>query len=178
MAFQYYTACSLDGFIATPDHSLDWLLQLDSGGGASYDAFIRDVGALAMGSHTYEWLLRHLAKTGEAWPYTLPSWVFSSRELPRVEGDVRFVRGFVADHAPAMVEAAQGKHVWIVGGGELVGQFHDAGMLDDVIVTFAPVTLGAGMPLLPREIAFPPMELVATQQHGQMVEMRMRVRRA
>ena len=51
-----------------------------------------------------------------------------------------------------MVAAARGKNVWIVGGGDLAGQFADAGLLDEVLVTIAPVTLGAGAPLLPRRI--------------------------
>jgi dihydrofolate reductase len=51
-----------------------------------------------------------------------------------------------------MVEAAGGRNVWIVGGGDLAGQFADAGLLDEVIVYIAPVTLGAGAPLLPRRI--------------------------
>ncbi len=51
---QYYAAASLDGFIATTDHSLAWLMQFGSLEGTSYDGFIRDVGALAMGASTYE----------------------------------------------------------------------------------------------------------------------------
>jgi dihydrofolate reductase len=51
-----------------------------------------------------------------------------------------------------MVEAAGRRNVWIVGGGDLAGQFGDAGLLDEVIVSIAPVTLGAGAPLLPRRI--------------------------
>jgi dihydrofolate reductase len=43
-----------------------------------------------------------------------------------------------------MVEAAGGRNVWIVGGGDLAGQFADAGLLDEVIVSIAPVTLGGG----------------------------------
>ena len=51
-----------------------------------------------------------------------------------------------------MVRAAGGRNVWIVGGGDLAGQFADAGLLDEVLVSIAPVTLGAGAPLLPRRI--------------------------
>jgi dihydrofolate reductase len=51
-----------------------------------------------------------------------------------------------------LVRAAGGKNVWIVGGGDLAGQFAEAGLLDEVLVTIAPVTLGAGAPLLPRRI--------------------------
>jgi len=57
---QYYTAASLDGFIATADDSLEWLFQLGDVEETSYPEFIRDIGALAMGSTTYQWMLRHL----------------------------------------------------------------------------------------------------------------------
>ena len=52
----------------------------------------------------------------------------------------------------AMVEAAAGRDVWIVGGGDLAGQFADRGLLDEVVVAIAPVTLGGGAPLLPRRV--------------------------
>ena len=58
MKTQYYAASSLDGFIAAPDHSLDWLMQFGSPENLGYNDFIRDVGAAVMGSATYEWLLR------------------------------------------------------------------------------------------------------------------------
>ena len=98
MKTQYFTATSLDGFIATEDDSLDWLFPLGSVYDTSYPAFIAEVGALAMGSSTYEWMLRHATlvakETGSPWPYTQPSWVFSNRSLPGLPGaDIRFVRG-------------------------------------------------------------------------------------
>ena len=71
MKTQYYTAASLDGFIATPDDSLDWLFPLGDIADTSYPAFITNVGALAMGSATYEWMLRHIvgATPPQPWPY-------------------------------------------------------------------------------------------------------------
>ena len=51
-----------------------------------------------------------------------------------------------------MVAAAGGKDLWVVGGGDLAGQFADAGLLDEVWVQYAPVTLGSGAPLLPRAL--------------------------
>src|SRR5690606_9903076 len=78
---QYYTATTLDGYIADEHHSLDWLMQLGDPEETSYPAFIADVGAIAMGASTYEWILKHLVATAEnetgdtAWPYTQPVWV-------------------------------------------------------------------------------------------------------
>lgn len=78
--------------------------------------------------------------------------MFTTRQLPRARGDVRFVQGPVAPPHADMVEAAGGRRVWVVGGGELAGQFADAGLLDELWVQYAPVTLGAGSPLLPRHV--------------------------
>ena len=171
MRTQYYTATSLDGFIATVDHSLEWLFQLGDVNETSYPRFIQDVGALAMGSSTYEWMLRHVVKsgagTGDAWPYAQPTWVFSSRRFTPIPGaDIRFVKGDVQPVHEEMRSAAGGKNVWLVGGGELVGQFYDADLLDELIVQVGSVTLGSGKPLLPRQIAFPPLHLTSVQKVG------------
>jgi dihydrofolate reductase len=153
MKTQYYTAATLDGFIATEDDSLEWLFPLGDINDTSYPAFIKEVGALAMGSSTYEWMLRHIIKRGELWPYAQPTWVFSSRSLEAIPGaDIRFVRGDVAPVHAQMRGAAQGNNLWVVGGGDLVGQFYDAGLLDEIIVQVGSVTLGRGKPLLPRNI--------------------------
>ena len=150
MATVFYTACSLDGFIADPDNSLEWLFvqDLDMEGPMAYPAFVEDVGALAMGATTYQWLLDH----EQGWGYAQPTWVFTHRDLPRRDGDIRFVADDVASAHAAMVEAAGGRTVWVVGGGDLAGQFADAGLLDEVWVQYAPVTLGGGAPLLPRRL--------------------------
>ncbi len=171
MKTQYYTASSLDGFIADPADSLDWLFPLGDIADTSYPGFIREVGALAMGSHTYEWMLRHAvnatADRPQPWPYEQPTWVFSSRTLATVPGaDIRFVKGNVRPVHDAMVKAAAGKNVWIVGGGDLAGQFHDAGLLDELFVQIGSVTLGAGKPLLPRKITAPPLRLLSVRAVG------------
>lgn len=61
MATRFYTASTLDGFIATADHSLDWLFEhdFDLEGPMAYPAFVAGVGGLVMGASTYEWLLRN-----------------------------------------------------------------------------------------------------------------------
>jgi dihydrofolate reductase len=171
MKTQYYTASSLDGFIATEDHSLEWLFQLGDVNETSYPEFIKDVGALAMGSFTYEWMLRHIVKpgseSGAPWPYSQPAWVFSSRSLPSAVGaNLHFVRGDVRPVHNLMRQAAGDRNIWLVGGGDLVGQFYDAGLLDEIIVQVGSVTLGAGKPLLPRRIAFPPLTLTSARAIG------------
>ena len=152
MATHFYTASSLDGFIATAEHSLDWLLKqdFDQDGPMAYPAFEKTIGALAMGASTYEWVMRH--EEGR-WGYTQPTWVFAHRPLTVPEGaDIRAVQGDVAEVHAAMTDAADGRDLWVVGGGDLAGQFADAGLLDEVWVQYAPVTLGSGAPLLPRAL--------------------------
>jgi dihydrofolate reductase len=157
MKTQYYAASSLDGFIATEDHSLEWLFPLGDLQDSSYPAFVEEVGALAMGSSTYAWILRQGgqpgADPGALWPYTQPTWVFSSRPQEGIPGAaIRFVHGDVRPVHEAMKLAANGKSLWIVGGGDLAGQFYDAGLLDELIIQVGSVTLGQGKPLLPRRI--------------------------
>ena len=89
MTTQYYTGCSLDGFIADPERSLSWLVtrDIDREGPMAYDAFMADVGAMAMGATTYQWILDN---DPGPWGYQIPCWVFTHREFPEPDGDVRF----------------------------------------------------------------------------------------
>ena len=156
---QYYTATSLDGFIADADNSLDWLFtrRREPDGPLNYGDFIAGVGAMAMGSTTYEWILEHEFRDKDPaewkWPYDLPCWVFTHRELRVVPGAaIEFTSSDIAKVHAQLAAAAGERNIWIVGGGDLAGQFAEAGLLDEVIVTIAPVTLGAGAPLLPRRV--------------------------
>jgi dihydrofolate reductase len=157
---QYYTATTLDGYIADENNSLDWLFQVDRGTGESshYDRFYAGVGAMALGATTYEWVLEHEQVLDDpakwhTWYGGTSTWVFTHRSLPAVPGaDIRFVQGDVAPVHAAMCAASGDRNIWLVGGGDLAGQFADQGLLDEIIVSVAPVTLGAGAPLLPRRI--------------------------
>ena len=171
MKTQYFTATSLDGFIATEDDSLEWLFPLGDLNDTSYPQFIAEVGALAMGSATYEWMLRHAAQvseqSGSPWPYTQPTWVFSRRRLPPLAGaDIRFVQGDVKPIHAEMARVAGKRNIWIVGGGELAGQFYDARLLDEAIIQIGSVTLGKGKPLFPRRVTSPPWKLLSARQIG------------
>jgi dihydrofolate reductase len=184
MKTQYYAAASLDGFIATEDDSLDWLFPLGDFNSSSYPQFIAEVGALVMGATTYEWMLRNadavIAESGVPWPYTQPAWVFTHRTLPRIDGgDIRFVEGDVRPVHAAMRTAAGGKNIWIVGGGNLAGQFYDAGLLDELILQIGSVTLGKGKPFFPRQVLSPTLRLLSVHQMGEgMAELRYEVRKA
>ena len=149
MATVYYTASSMDGFIVDDAGSLDWLVSrdIDVDGPFGYQAFAKSVGALAMGSTTYEWIVKN--QPGD-WMYEQPTWVLTSRRGVIVAGHpVQTFSGDVVELHPELVSAAAGRDVWVVGGGHVAAQFVSAGLVDEVIVSYAPCTLGSGAPVLP-----------------------------
>ena len=186
---QYYCASSLDGQIAEADDTIDWLLNYEGsfeGEGVqpikgAYQRFYGGIGALIMGSVTYEFILGQLA-LGDEWPYKgKPTWVLSSRDLPRPAGeevDVRIVNAKVPGLYDELIAAAGERNLWIVGGGNVASQFADAGLLDEVLVTVVPVVLGVGKPLFDRRLPGGPMQLAGTRIFDSgMVELRYEIRR-
>jgi dihydrofolate reductase len=169
----YNCAATLDGFIADSENSLTWLFAVETDGTDAPSTFMQDVGVLVEGSTTYEWILREqqLLEHPEQWQTlygTLPTFVFTTRQLQTPAGaDVRFISGSVADALPQLREVAGSKNIWVVGGGDLAGQFLDADALDEVQVALAPVTLGAGAPLLPRRAESNQLRLISVEKRGQ-----------
>jgi len=180
---QYYTATSIDGFIADANNSLDWLFEAASKGIADdrFGRFFADVGAMAMGATTYEWVLAHeglLDDPGKwrAFYGDTPCWVFTHRDLPRVPAAaLSFVQGDVGAVHERMVAAADGQNIWLVGGGDLVGQFADRGLLDEILLGVAPVMLGAGAPLLPRRLGAEQLTLQGVEHDERFVFLTYRV---
>ncbi|MBK0419615.1 dihydrofolate reductase [Leucobacter sp. CSA1] len=167
------TATTLNGWIADEQNSLDWLFAVEGGERPEERLLPPDAAVLVEGSTTYEWVLRHegLLEHPERWSQLFgekPTFVFTTRELPIPEGaDVRLVSGGVAAALPAIREAAGGGDIWVIGGGELAGQFLDAGALDRIALSIAPVALAAGAPLLPRRIESDRLRLVSAHAVGQ-----------
>lgn len=182
---QYYTGTSLDGYIADENNSLDWLFEVDRGktGKDTFHAFLADVGAMAMGATTYEWVVEHdrlLEDPGKWRGYygDTPCWVFAHRTLPAIPGaNLSFVQGDVRPVHDQMTRAAGHRNVWLVGGGDLVGQFADQDLLDEILLGVAPVTLGRGAPLLPRRLTASELDLVEVGREEQLARLTYRVRR-
>ena len=180
MHVTYTTATTVNGFLATEDDSLDWLMAV---GGETPDLgdLMDATSILVMGSHTYEWLLRDqdLISQPEAWTVsfgTRPVIVFTSRDLPAPQGaDVRFVDGSVGGNADMLQDAAGDGTVWVMGGGDLAGQFLDAGLLDEITLHLSPVFLAKGKSLLPRDLASDRLTLVQARQIGQFIEATWRI---
>lgn len=187
---QYYCAMSLDGYIAETDDTLDWLMKYEgsySGQDAEpikggYDRFYEGVGAIVMGSVTYEFILAHMAQTGGEWAYKgKPTWILSTRDLPEPGGedvDVRITNAAVPDLYEEMIAAAGERNLWVMGGGNVASQFADAGLLDELLLTVVPVVLGEGKPLFDRRLPGGPMQLTGTRAFDSgMVELRYEIKR-
>ncbi len=180
---RYYTATTLDGFLADADNSLAWLFEVegDVDHAQAFPVFFGEIGAMAMGATTYEWVIEHEGaldhpEKWSTWYGEVPLWVFSHRDLPPVPGAaVTITSEDVATVHAQMTEAAAGKDIWLVGGGDLVGQFADRGLLDQIEVSVAPVTLGAGAPLLPRRLLARDLKLTDLRRNGQFAELTYRV---
>ncbi len=176
---QYYTATTIDGFIADPQNSLQWLFESGSpeegAGNEDFPDFFKQVGAFCMGATTYQWILDHedLLNHPEKWSQyygETPCWVFTHRKFPAISSArLKFVSGDIAPVHAEMTATAAGRNIWVVGGGELVGRFADQGKLDELILAVAPVTLGAGAPLLPRVLTSKRLRLESAQKVGQFV---------
>ncbi len=177
----YYTAASLNGFLADSNHGLDWLFAVDNAGSPDITAFKDTTGVFVEGSATYEWVLQaeNLLAEPKKWQQFYgdsPTYVFSSRALAIPAGaDVRVVNGAVAPVLQQIKNAAGDKDVWLVGGGDLAGQFLDAGALDELVISYAPAALSGGAPLLPRTIGADRLKLASAEQQGQFAMLRYQV---
>ncbi|MFM9377378.1 dihydrofolate reductase family protein [Gordonia sp. VNK21] len=168
----YDTATTLNGWIADEQDSLDWLFAVPGGDEPPEGTYPESATVLVMGSHTYEWVLRHedLLTRPERWQEWYAgkhTFVFSSRALPIPDGaDITLVSGPVADALPRLRAAAGGADIWVMGGGDLAGQFLDAGALDRIAVSVAPAALPGGAPLLPRRVGPDRLRLVSAEAVG------------
>ncbi|WP_027478952.1 dihydrofolate reductase family protein [Gryllotalpicola ginsengisoli] len=172
----YRTAVSFNGFIADESNSLDWLFAVDHSDVPDASSFLQRVGVIVEGSTTYEWVLAHtevLQRPGQWREFygDRPTYVFTTRRLTVPAGaDVRFVAGPVRDVLAEIIAAADGKNVWVTGGGDLAGQFADIGALNRIELTLAPVALAAGSAVFPRRLESSDVRLASVTQHGQFVD--------
>ena len=175
------TATSFNGFIADEDNSLAWLFAVAGGDHPDEGLFPADAVVMVEGSSTYEWVLAEsdILAHPEKWAEfhgDRPTFVFTTRNLPVPAGaDIRFVSGPVVEALPAIREAAGGGTIWVVGGGDLAGQFLDAGALDEIALSVAPVALTGGAPLFPRRVEASRLQLVSATAFGQFARLSYRV---
>lgn len=144
-----YVAVSLDGYIASEDGAVGFL---DDFGSEEYDfhGFFDSIGAIVMGSRTYEQVL------GWGWPYgDIPGLVLTSRELDVAEGaTIEFSNARTAD-AIRRYAPITDKRLWIVGGGDVITSGLAQGAIDVLELYVMPVVLGSGVPLFTAPLGDP-----------------------
>lgn len=146
-----HMAASLDGFIARTDGSVDWMEIADefSGGDSldpsQVDAFLQTIDCYVMGSRTYELALNFESK-GLGWAYgDKPTFVLTSRNLPRTRDTVEFYSGDLSAFVNERLRA-RFRSIWFVGGGAVVGECLRRGLADEIRYSILPVLIGDGIP--------------------------------
>jgi dihydrofolate reductase len=177
-----HMAASLDGFIARRDGRVDWLETSDEfAGGAAMtpgyvEAFVKTIDCYVMGSRTYETALRFEAE-GLGWSYgDTPTFVLTSRDLPRTRDTIEFHSGDLARFVEGRLRPTF-RAIWFVGGGVVSAECLRLGLADEVRYSILPILIGDGIPFfekLDRDIALHLAEVNA-YENG-MVELRYEVR--
>jgi dihydrofolate reductase len=174
-------AASLDGFIARRDGSVDWLETTDEFvDGDTMDpgfvaAFLETIDCYVMGSRTYETALGFEAR-GLGWSYgDKPTFVLTSRELPRTRSTVEFCSGDLVRIVNERLRPAF-RTIWFVGGGAVSAECLRLGLADEVCYSIMPILIGDGIPFfekLDRDVALH-LAAVKAYKNG-MVELRYEV---
>jgi dihydrofolate reductase len=144
-----HMVASLDGFVARNDGSVDWMETSDEfAGGETIDpgfveTFLKTIDCYVMGSRTYETALSFEAK-GLGWSYgDKPTFVLTSRDLPRTRDTVQFYSGDLAKFVNGRLRPAF-RTIWFVGGGVVSGECLRLGLADEVRYSILPILIGDG----------------------------------
>ncbi|WP_423190380.1 dihydrofolate reductase family protein [Alkalibacterium sp. f15] len=159
-----FTASSLDGYIATKDESLEWLFNVEGEGDNGISEFYNDVDTVVMGKTTYDWIMRND-------PTNFPDkdcYVFTHSSLE--DENVTFINETPSDFISRM-KVQERRKIWLVGGGKLVHSFLKENLIDELIITIAPVILGTGIPLFNEEDYYFDLSLKRLRQFNQFVEL-------
>ncbi len=179
-----HMAASLDGFIARRDGRVDWLETADEFAGGEtlepgfVEAFLETIDCYVMGSRTYETALRFDAQ-GFGWAYgDKPTFVLTSRELPRTRETVEFYAGDLAQLVNGRLRPRY-RAIWFVGGGMVSAECLRLGLADEVRYSILPILIGDGIRFfeqLDRDVALHLAEVKAYKTG--IVELRYEVRSA
>ncbi len=176
-------AASLDGFIARKDGRVDWLETADEfTDGADMDpafvaAFLKTIDCYVMGSRTYETALRFEAQ-GFGWSYgDKPTFVLTTRELPRTRDNVEFYSGDLTRLVNDRLRPSYGL-IWVAGGGMVAAECLRLGLADELYYSILPVLIGNGVSFFERLDKDVALHLAGVKAYKSgMVELRYAVRR-
>ena len=176
-----HMAASLDGFIARKDGSVDWLETSDEFAGGDtmnpefVEAFLKTIDCYVMGWRTYETALRFEAQ-GLGWAYgDKPTFVLTSRELPRTRDSVEFHSGDLAQFVNGRLRPAF-RSIWFVGGGVVSAECLRLSLADEVRYSILPILIGDGIPFFEKRDSDIALHLAEVKAYGNgMVELRYEV---
>ena len=160
-----YIASSLDGYIATDNHNLNWLFEVDGEGDNGYSMFYETIDTVLIGRVTYEWIIDH--EKGE-FPYKGKECYVFSRTKKVDNENVKFISDDVVQFTQE-IKNKNGKNIWLVGGGDLLRTFLKEKLVDELIITVAPVLLGKGIPLFTNNDFQTTLSLISTNRFNQFV---------
>ena len=146
MANIVYIATSSDGFIATKDDGIDWLMEIPNPDGSDYgfNEFMDSIDALVMGRKTYEKVLSFDCE----WPYSKKVFVLSNSLKiidPSVAEKAEIITGSLKEIVKHLND--NGYEKLYIDGGTTIQSFLKENLIDEMIITSIPVTLGEGIPL-------------------------------
>ena len=145
-----YIATSADGYIARPDGDVEWLNCRPGTVDYGMRAFYRTIDTILWGRKTYDWALdyhRKAGSKGEIFDTKVANYIFSRKPPRRAAPGVEFVSEPVKAFAQRL-RATPGKHIWMMGGGELIASFLDDGEIDEFDIHVIPTLIGEGIPLI------------------------------
>ena len=162
-----YIATSADGFIARPDGDVEWLNRRPHTLDYGMRAFYSTIDTILIGRKTYDWALDYQKKKGSKaaiFDKKVANYVFSRKPPKKVAAGVEFVSEPVKTFARRL-RSSPGKHIWMMGGGELIASFLDAGEIDEFDIHVIPVLIGEGIPLVAPRHRDVPLSLRSTRKY-------------
>ncbi|MGE6632158.1 dihydrofolate reductase family protein [Bacillus sp. NPDC077027] len=163
----FYGAMSVDGYLAGENHELDWLMGTEGEEETGFAAFYESVDTLLLGRKTYEQVLK-LAP--DAFPYPDKKCYVLSRTLKESNEYTDIIGGDILSLVQEL-KGQQGKHIWIVGGGELLHSLLKEDVVDELILQVAPVLIGKGIPLFHPSEHETKLQLLEVNRYKQLAEL-------
>ena len=162
-----YIATSADGYIARPDGDVEWLNRRSRTGEDEMKAFYRTIDTIVMGRKTYDWGIAYAKKTkmkGRLFDPKVANYVFSRKPPKKAVPEVQFVSEPVKKFTQRLRSTA-GKNIWLMGGGELIASFLDAGEIDEFDIHVIPTLIGKGIPLVAPRYRDVPLRLRSAKKY-------------
>ena len=162
-----YIATSADGYIARPDGDVEWLNRRPRALDYGMRAFYRTIDTILWGRKTYDWVLRYYNERGTKggiFDTKLANYVFSKKPPKEETPGVKFVSEPVKAFAQRL-RATPGKHIWMMGGGELIASFLDASEIDEFDIHVIPTLIGEGIPLVAPRHRDVPLRLLSARAY-------------